>query len=134
MIKTFLFYTGLLCAISLNSATLNRRKDRNHNLDKAVIDLESLYNNYQTHNSCLLRETYPIDVNYSADYLASEESNNTSSKYFYLWPYLETFTAVNTIFEASDFSQAYKKILEKKVLPGLEEYLDTKRNPTAYSL
>nr|WP_320039749.1 glycoside hydrolase family 76 protein [uncultured Bacteroides sp.] len=92
-----------------------------------------MYNNYQIHNSCLLRETYPIDINYSADYLVSEESNNTPNKYSYLWPYSGTFTAVNTIFEASDFSQVYKKTLEKRVLPGLEKYLDTKRNPTAYS-
>lgn len=133
MIKTFLFCTGLLCAISLNCATLNKEKHRNHNFDRAAITLESMYNNYQIHNSCLLRETYPIDINYSADYLVSEESNNTPNKYSYLWPYSGTFTAVNTIFEASDFSQAYKKTLEKRVLPGLEKYLDTKRNPTAYS-
>jgi len=133
MIKTFLFCTGLLCTISLNSATLNKEKHRNHNFDRAAITLESMYNNYQINNSCLLRETYPIDINYSADYLASEESNNTPNKYSYLWPYSGTFTAVNTIFEASDFSQVYKKTLEKRVLPGLEKYLDTKRNPTAYS-
>lgn len=133
MIKTFLFCTGLLCAISLNCATLNKGKHRNHNFDRAAITLESMYNNYQIHNSCLLRETYPIDINYSADYLVSEASNNTPNKYSYLWPYSGTFTAVNTIFEASDFSQAYKKTLEKRVLPGLEKYLDTKRNPTAYS-
>ena len=133
MIKTFLFCTGLLCAISLNCATLNKEKHRNPNFDRAAITLESMYNNYQIHNSCLLRETYPIGINYSADYLVSEESNNTPNKYSYLWPYSGTFTAVNTIFEASDFSQAYKKTLEKRVLPGLEKYLDTKRNPTAYS-
>ncbi len=133
MIKTFLFCTGLLCAISLNCATFDKGKHRNHNFDRAAITLESMYNNYQIHNSCLLRETYPVDINYSADYLVSEESNNTPNKYSYLWPYSGTFTAVNTIFEASDFSQAYKKTLEKRVLPGLEKYLDTKRNPTAYS-
>jgi len=133
MIKTFLFCTGLLCAISLNCATLNKEKHRNHNFDRAAITLESMYNNYQIHNSCLLRETYPIGINYSADYLASEESNNTPNKYSYLWPYSGTFTAVNTMFEASDFSQIYKKTLEKRVLLGLEKYLDTKRNPTAYS-
>ena len=52
--------------------------------------------------------------------------------YSYLWPYSGTFSAVNALFEATQ-NKEFQKLLDERVLPGLDEYFDTARTPNAYS-
>lgn len=80
----------------------------------------------------MLHENYPSDQNNKATYLASEEQAKRHNEYSYLWPYSGTFSAVNALLESTG-NKKYKKLLENKVLPGLEEYFDTRREPFAYS-
>lgn len=102
-------------------------------LERATQTLDSLYANYSVSGTCLLRENYPSNVgNYTATYLASEEQKNLPNQYSYLWPYSGTFSAVNALLEATK-SDTYRSILDKQVLPGLEEYFDTRRAPQAYA-
>ena len=77
----------------------------NPNIEKAQQTLDALYQNYAATNTCLLRENYPFDQDNKATYLASEEQANIPNQFSYL----------------------------NKVLPGLEEYFDTRREPFAYS-
>ena len=104
----------------------------NSNLDRARQTLDSLYLNYSVDNSSLLRENYPFDEQHTVTYLASEEQANIPNQFSYLWPYSGTFSAVNALFEATH-DKKYKKLLDSRVLPGLEEYFDTQRVPNAYS-
>lgn len=101
-------------------------------LIRATQTLDSLYSHYSVEGTCLLRENYPEDINYSATYLASAEQENTHKLYSYLWPYSGTFSAVNALLEATH-NPTYQTLLQNKVLPGLEEYLDSSRQPTAYA-
>lgn len=102
-------------------------------LERATQTLDSLYANYSVSGTCLLRENYPSNVgNYTATYLASEEQKNLPNQYSYLWPYSGTFSAVNALLEATK-NDTYRSILDKQVLPGLEEYFDTRRVPQAYA-
>lgn len=104
----------------------------NLNLERASQTLDSLYAHYAVEGRSLLRETYPFDDQHKATYLASEEQTDAPNAYSYLWPFSGTFSAVNSLFETTKDAD-YKKILDDKVLIGLEEYFDTKRQPAAYS-
>lgn len=99
---------------------------------RAQQTLDSLYKYYSVEGSTLLRETYPLDSAHTATYLASAEQANVPNAYSYLWPYSGTFSAINVLIAAGD-TIYNKKVLDNRVLPGLEEYLDTKRQPAAYA-
>lgn len=102
-------------------------------LARAVQTLDSLYINYSSAGTCLLRENYPSNVgNYTATYLASEEQKNIPNQYSYLWPYSGTYSAVNALLGTTK-DNSYKLLIDQKVLPGLEEYFDTRRAPEAYA-
>lgn len=116
------FLINIICTFTL----------ANPNIERAQQTLDSLYQNYGSPNTCLLREHYPFDQNYKATYLASESQTNRVNEYSYLWPYSGTFSAANALLEATGDNK-YQTLLEDKVLPGLEEYFDSKRTPTAYS-
>ena len=122
-----------IIALSIISCTKQETKPttENKNLERAQTLLDSLYKNYSVPNSLLLRETYPFDNQHKATYLASKEQTTESNQYSYLWPFSGTFSAVNALVEAN--TKEYLPIIEKQVLPGLEEYFDTKRVPEAYA-
>ena len=94
--------------------------------------LDSVYAHYGVEGSFLLRENYPSDDSYRATYLASEEQQSQPNAYSYLWPFSGTFSAANALFEATA-DPHYRKLIDERVLPGLEEYFDTLRQPAAYS-
>ena len=115
---------NIICALTLSNASPD--------VERAQQTLDSLYQNYAAPNTCLLRENYPFNQDNKATYLASEEQAKRRNEYSYLWPYSGTSSAVNALLESTG-NKKYKKLLENKVLPGLEEYFDTRREPFAYS-
>lgn len=131
--KSLHFLLGITCIASLTGCVSSAQVEPNSNLDRARQTLDSLYLNYSVDNSSLLRENYPFDEQHTVTYLASEEQANIPNQFSYLWPYSGTFSAVNALFEATH-DKKYKKLLDSRVLPGLEEYFDTQRVPNAYSL
>lgn len=130
--KSLHFLLGITCIASLIGCVSSAQVEPNSNLDRARQTLDSLYLNYSVDNSSLLRENYPFDEQHTVTYLASEEQANIPNQFSYLWPYSGTFSAVNALFEATH-DKKYKKLLDSRVLPGLEEYFDTQRVPNAYS-
>lgn len=130
--KSLHFLLGITCIASLTGCVSSAQVEPNSNLDRARQTLDSLYLNYSVDNSSLLRENYPFDEQHTVTYLASEEQANIPNQFSYLWPYSGTFSAVNALFEATQ-DKEYKKLLDGRVLPGLEEYFDTQRVPNAYS-
>ena len=130
--KSLHFLLGITCIASLTGCVSSAQEEPNSNLDRARQTLDSLYLNYSVDNSSLLRENYPFDEQHTVTYLASEEQANIPNQFSYLWPYSGTFSAVNALFEATH-DKKYKKLLDSRVLPGLEEYFDTQRVPNAYS-
>ena len=130
--KSLHFLLGITCIASLTGCVSSAQVEPNSNLDRARQTLDSLYLNYSVDNSSLLRENYPFAEQHTVTYLASEEQANIPNQFSYLWPYSGTFSAVNALFEATH-DKKYKKLLDGRVLPGLEEYFDTQRVPNAYS-
>jgi len=127
-----IFSLILIACASLSCTQPKEAGTENRNLERAQIILDSLYQNYSAPDTPLLYENYPFDDKYTATYLASEEQNNLPNKYSYLWPFSGTFSSVNVLMEATK-GDKYHDILKQKVLPGLDEYFDTKRMPYAYA-
>lgn len=123
---------GLIGIFTLLSSCKKKNNTQNVFIQYAKETLEALYENYSIENTFLLSENYPFDKDYAANYLASEE-NSSTKPYSYLWPYSGTFSAVNSLYVASNKDERYYSILYNKVLPGLELYFDTTRTPFAYS-
>ena len=126
------FLLAIACTISLVGCASTKQTDSVSNLEKAQETLDSLYQNYSIKDSHLLHENYPFDEQYEVTYLASIKETNIPNQFSYLWPYSGTFSAVNALFEATH-DKKYLRLLDKRVLPGLEEYFDTQRTPNAYS-
>lgn len=121
-----------LCAFSFFGCAQKEQTPACPHLARAEETLDSLYSHYSQSGSNLLQENYPFDRDGTVTYLASEEQANRPNRYSYLWPYSGTFSAVNALYEASG-DEKYKELLDQKVLPGLEEYFDVRRDPPAYS-
>lgn len=129
------FFIIFICALTMTGCDTQEQTtiDGGLTLKRATQTLDSIYANYSVSGTCLLRENYPSNVgNYTAMYLASEEQKEIPNQYSYLWPYSGMFSAVNALLSVTG-DKSYKKLLDNKVLPGLEEYLDTSRNPTGYA-
>lgn len=130
--KPLLFFLDLLCVATLTGCVSSKQVDVNPNLERAQQTLDSLYTHYSVDNTCLLRENHPFDDKHTVTYLASKEQANMPNLYSYLWPYSGTFSAVNALFETTQ-DKKYLRLLDERVLPGLNEYFDTTRTPNAYS-
>lgn len=92
--------------------------------------ISAIYTCFDAGDTPLLRETYPFDEDYRATYLASDSQESRRNSFSYLWPYSGVLSAVAVLAENDS---TYTGLLEDKVLPGLEEYFDTIREPSAYS-
>ncbi|NDV58151.1 glycoside hydrolase family 76 protein [Bacteroides sp. 519] len=124
--------TMLVAGVLFGCTTNNyETKEQEDDVGKARITMDSIYVHYAAPDTKLLRENCPFDDRYRATYLAAEESN-LPNEYSYLWPYSGTFSAVNALYESTR-DDRLKKILDKQVLVGLEEYFDTKRVPYGYA-
>jgi len=122
---------GFILLISCTNKRENISTNVNINQERAQILLDSLYEKYSISGTPLLRESYPfIKVIEVAD--GDENQSNTPKQYSYLWPYSATFSAINALYKTSGDNKYYS-LLKTKVIPGLEEYFDSKRKPFAYA-
>ena len=118
-----------LCILAMSSCT-GSPGEKNPYIEKAEAVMHAIYSHYSVPGSCLLRENWPFDDGYRAGYLASEEQASRPNPYSYLWPFSGTLSAAAAIVESDP---SYLDTLSGRVLPGLEEYYDGKREPHAYS-
>lgn len=99
-------------------------------IKRAQQTLDSLYKHYGVSHTYLLSENYPVQKLNNITYLASQTQSNNS--FSYLWPFSGTFSAVNSLYFATD-DKRYISLLNNSVLKGLDNYLDKTRKPTAYA-
>ena len=111
---------------------LNKQADSDSSLGKAQQTLDSPLSTLLSKGLLSASGKLSFDEQHKVTYLASEDQANTPNQFSYLWPYSGTFSAVNALFEATH-DKKYQKLLDKRVLPGLEEYFDIQRTPNAYS-
>ena len=92
--------------------------------------LSNVLNLYQT-NDGLLTETYPVNPDQKITYLAGGTQQNGTLKASFLWPYSGMMSGCVALYKANG-KKKYKKILEKRILPGMEQYWDNSRLPACY--
>lgn len=120
-----------LASVFLLALSLTSHGQQNRNLTRANAIVDSVYKYYAVPNSPLLREQYPYNENYVADYLGGGENSTRSNPYSYLWPYSGALSAQVAIFESSN-DHEIKKEIDNTVLKGLDAYYD-KRTPPGYA-
>ena len=92
--------------------------------------LSNVLNLYQT-NDGLLTETYPVNPDQKITYLAGGTQQNGTLKASFLWPYSGMMSGCVALYKVTG-NKKYKKILEKRILPGMEQYWDNSRLPACY--
>ncbi|MGK6351852.1 glycoside hydrolase family 76 protein [Parapedobacter sp. DT-150] len=106
-------------------------REENPSLHRATATLDSIYALYSANNSLLLRENFPYDSSYRADYLAGGQAGSTNP-YAYLWPFSGTLSAVSALLEHTK-DTAYLSLVDKRIVPALQQYYDPDRKPAAYA-
>lgn len=107
-------------------------KGTSENTQRARSTLDAIFKHYGIADSRLLRETFPFNESYAATYLAGDDNAGQTNPYSYLWPFSGSLSAVSALYESTR-DKSFKLMFDKKVLPGLEMYLDKKRSPDAYA-
>lgn len=119
-----------ICLIFVFLAACKNQGEPDYNYPRADETFQAIYKHYGIEGEYLLRETFPFDEKHAATYLASEEQN--TNPYSYLWPFSGSLSAVTALYNIEKGS-AYLTFLESKILPGLDMYYDTRRQPGAYA-
>jgi hypothetical protein len=101
-------------------------------VNRAKQTLESIYNHYSVKGSFLLRETFPFNDSHQVTYLDNAEQAKKKNEFSYLWPFSGSLSAVSALYEVKG-DKGYLEMFDNTVLPGLELYWDTVRNPGAYA-
>ena len=123
----FICITGFLLFINSCNGSSNKNLQHSEELMNIIFD------HYSVEGTNLLRETYPFNIQHKATYLATEDRSEQANQYSYLWPYSGSLTAVCALLEATSNESKYLQMLDSTVLPGLEKYYDTRRQPSAYA-
>lgn len=114
----------------LTSAAGKRVPENARYLSIADSILCNVLNLYQTDDG-LLTETYPINPKQKITYLADGMQQNGMQKAAFLWPYSGMMSGCVALYRATG-DKKYRKILEKRILPGMEQYWDSSRLPACY--
>lgn len=115
-------YGNIYCNANRLSPTL---------IEKGQLTLDSLYSHFSVDGVNLLRENYPYDNSFKADYLATDDVKE-GNLYSYLWPFSGTLSAAKSLYEITN-NPKYLELIETKILPGLECYKDTLRRPNGFA-
>ena len=107
-------------------------QSRNGNTDigHATATLNTIFRHYDAGHDHLFNETYPYKKENKVDYLAGED-NAKGRKVAYLWPASGVFSGVNALLESTG-DPKYADLLQKKIIPGLQNYFDKTRHPYCY--
>lgn len=106
------------------------QKEENLFAGHAAQLLDSTFKYYGVSDTHLFNENYPKQENQQVTYLAGADTVR-KDKVAYLWPTSGLFSAVNALLKATG-NETYKNLLQTVILPGLEQYYDTTRQPACY--
>lgn len=132
-IKTFLI-VALISLIPIQGCKSIKQKE-NITSDKSKLIADSILYNvldlYAVPEYGLLAETYPINRNHQVDYLAEGSIQKKGQEVSFLWPYSGIISGTISLYETTNNSK-YLSLLEQQLLPGLDHYWDTSREPYSY--
>lgn len=118
------------CLLFCLTSAYGKSPNNSRYLSIADSILDNILNLYQTKDR-LLTETYPVNPDQKITYLAGGTEMSGTLKASFLWPYSGMMSGCVALYEATG-NKKYKKILEKRILPGMEQYWDDSRLPACY--
>lgn len=126
MKKNVIVLTGFLLSICNVQAVYD-----NSYLSLSDSMLNLIYKYYSTEQSkYLFSETYPFNPNNVATYILSQDTIS-KKRVAYLWPTSGVFSGVVALLR-NTADKKYKTLLDDKILPGLNLYFDSIRQPACY--
>lgn len=120
----------LVCILFCLTSAVGKTPENTRYLSIADSILHNVLSLYQTKDG-LLTETYPVNPDQKITYLAGGTQQNGTLKASFLWPYSGMMSGCVALYKATG-NKKYKKILEKRILPGMEQYWDNSRLPACY--
>ena len=105
-------------------------KSKNDDLIRAKSTLNQVLTLYNAGHDNLFNETYPDKPDNKVSYLAGNDTI-TGKRVAYLWPASGVYSAVNALLKTTGDIQ-FVDLLERRIIPGLNQYLDTIRKPPGY--
>lgn len=119
----------LLWGTSCNSSTASSSADR----DLVIADsmFTNILNKYNVEKYGLLQETYPANPDNQVTYLAEGSEQKRNQEVSFLWPYSGMLSGGIALYKTTG-DEKYLKVLEERILPGLERYWDNTREPFCY--
>jgi hypothetical protein len=124
---------GILISFFLGAVlflTSFQEKPENTDLTRANLTLKQILSLYDAGHDNLLNETYPYKADNKVTYLSGNDTI-TGNRVAYLWPTSGVFSGVNALLKSTGDKQ-YLTLLEKNILPGLDQYYDSLRDPPCY--
>lgn len=86
------------------------------------------YSSQEVENA--FNETYPVNPKNNATYVVGQDTLS-KKRVAYLWPTSGVFSGVVALIHNTN-DVRYRKLLDTKIIPGLEKYYDTTRTPVCY--
>lgn len=124
-------FIGFLSCISYASNPDKKVEGAGNEKQIANYILNNIIKLYDVPKHGLLSETYPINPNHKVDYLAEGTTQKQNQEVSFLWPYSGALSGTIALYALTE-EQKYLDLLEQRLLPGLEKYLDTSRQPQGY--
>ena len=101
--------------------------------DLAIADsmFTHILDKYNVEKYGLLQETYPANPDNQVTYLAEGAEQKRNQEVSFLWPYSGMLSGGIALYKTTGDTK-YLKVLEERILPGLEQYWDNIREPFCY--
>lgn len=107
------------CLLILCFCSCSKQSAQQADRDISIADslLENILTKYNVEKYKLLSETYPV--------------NPENKEVSFLWPYSGMLSGCISLYKTTG-DEKYLEILERRILPGLEQYWDKTRSPFCY--
>ena len=121
------------CVLAFCICSCNKQPVQQTNGDILIADslLNNILTKYNVEKYGLLSETYPVNPENTVTYLAEGTEQKKGQEVSFLWPYSGMLSGCISLYEVTG-NEKYLKILEERILPGLEKYWDDTRTPFCY--
>lgn len=119
--------------VCLATSCMSPAPANNQYNDLAIADsmLTNILSKYSVEKYGLLQETYPVNPDNQVTYLAEGTPQKRNQEVSFLWPYSAMLSGTISLYKTTG-NEKYLKLLEERILPGLELYWDNIREPFCY--
>lgn len=130
-VNKFAAFAAVFIGMAASCMSPAPNSEANNDLAMADSLLTNILTKYNVEKHGLLKETYPENPENQVSYLAEGTEQKKNQEVAFLWPYSGMFSGCVSLYKTTGDAK-YLKILEERILPGLELYWDNIREPFCY--